>query len=109
MPKKINLIATVAFGIESVVKDEIKKLGYEVTEVENGKIRYAGPMEAIPRSNLWLRCADRVLLEIGRFKAETFDELFEKTKALPWEDWIPVDGEFPAANHQRQIDPVQQI
>ncbi|PKM41813.1 MAG: RNA methyltransferase, partial [Firmicutes bacterium HGW-Firmicutes-6] len=97
MPKIVNLIATVAFGIESVVKDEIKKLGYEVTEVENGKIRYAGPLEAIPRSNLWLRCADRVLLEIGRFKAETFDELFEKTKALPWENWIPVDGEFPAA------------
>lgn len=97
MSKKINLIATVAFGIESVVKDEIKKLGYEVTEVENGKIRYSGPLEAIPRSNLWLRCADRVLLEIGRFRAVTFDELFEKTKALPWEDWIPVDGEFPAA------------
>jgi len=97
MSKKINLIATVAFGIESVVKDEIKKLGYEVTEVENGKIRYSGPLEAIPRSNLWLRCADRVLLEVGRFKAVTFDELFEKTKALPWEDWIPVDGEFPAA------------
>lgn len=97
MPKKINLIATVAFGIESVVKEEIKKLGYEVTEVENGKIRYCAPLEAIPRSNLWLRCADRVLLEIGRFKAVTFDELFEKTKALPWENWIPVDGEFPAA------------
>ncbi|AFA49622.1 THUMP domain-containing class I SAM-dependent RNA methyltransferase [Acetobacterium woodii] len=97
MSKKINLIATVAFGIESVVKEEIKKLGYEVTEVENGKIRYCAPLEAIPRSNLWLRCADRVLLEIGRFKAVTFDELFEKTKALPWENWIPVDGEFPAA------------
>lgn len=97
MSKKINLIATVAFGIESVVKDEIKKLGYEVTEVENGKIHYSGPLEAIPQSNLWLRCADRVLLEVGRFKAVTFDELFEKTKALPWENWIPVDGEFPAA------------
>jgi putative N6-adenine-specific DNA methylase len=97
MTIKVNLIATVAFGIESVVKDEIKKLGYEVTEVENGKIHYSGPLEAIPRSNLWLRCADRVLLEVGRFKAETFDELFEKTKALPWENWIPVDGEFPAA------------
>lgn len=97
MPKNVNLIATVAFGIESVVKDEIKKLGYEVKEVENGKIRYSGPLEAIPRSNLWLRCADRVLLEVGRFKAVTFDELFEKTKALPWENWIPVDGEFPAA------------
>ncbi|MGV8907092.1 MAG: THUMP domain-containing class I SAM-dependent RNA methyltransferase [Acetobacterium sp.] len=97
MSKKINLIATAAFGIESVVKDEIKKLGYEINEVENGKIRYSGPLEAIARSNLWLRCADRVLLEIGRFKAVTFDELFEKTKALPWENWIPEDGEFPAA------------
>lgn len=97
MSEKINLIATAAFGIESVVKDEIKNLGYEINEVENGKIRYSGPLEAIPRSNLWLRCADRVLLEIGRFKAVTFDELFEKTKALPWEKWIPEDGEFPAA------------
>lgn len=97
MSRKINLIATAAFGIESVVKDEIKKLGYEITEVENGKIRFTGPLEAIPRSNLWLRCADRVLLEIGRFKAVTFDELFEKTKALPWENFIPEDGEFPAA------------
>jgi putative N6-adenine-specific DNA methylase len=97
MSNKINLMATAAFGIESVVKDEIKKLGYEITEVENGKIHYSGPLDAIPRSNLWLRCADRVLMEIGRFKAVTFDELFEKTKALPWEKWIPEDGEFPAA------------
>lgn len=97
MSKQIKLIATAAFGIESVVKDEIKKLGYEITEVENGKIHYTGELDAIPRSNLWLRCADRVLMEIGRFKATTFDELFEKTKALPWENFIPKDGEFPAA------------
>ncbi|MGL4606084.1 MAG: THUMP domain-containing class I SAM-dependent RNA methyltransferase [Eubacteriaceae bacterium] len=97
MSKKIKLIATAAFGIESVVKDEIKKLGYEITEVENGKIRFTGDLGAIPRSNLWLRCADRVLLEVGRFHATSFDELFEKTKALPWENWIPEDGEFPAA------------
>lgn len=97
MIENIDLIATVAFGLEAVVKDEIKKLGYEIKEVENGKIHYSGPLEAIARSNLWLRCADRVLLKVGTFKALTFDELFEKTKALNWERYIPVDGEFPAA------------
>lgn len=95
--KKIHLIATAAFGIESVVKDEIKRLGYTVERVENGRVYFEGDLAAIPRANLWLRCADRVLIKMGEFHAETFDELFERTKALPWEDWIPVKGCFPAA------------
>lgn len=97
MIKNVDLIATVAFGLEAVVKEEIKKLGYEINQVENGKIHYSGPLDAIARSNLWLRCADRVLLKVGTFTALTFDELFEKTKALAWDKYIPVDGEFPAA------------
>ncbi|WP_133968243.1 THUMP domain-containing class I SAM-dependent RNA methyltransferase [Eubacterium limosum] len=97
MNRQVHLIATTAFGLESVVKDEIKRLGYEIEAVENGRVYYTGPLSAIPESNLWLRCADRVLLKMGQFRAETFDTLFEKTKALPWEDWIPVKGVFPAA------------
>ena len=97
MNRQVHLIATTAFGLESVVKDEIKRLGYEIEAVENGRVYYTGPLSAIPESNLWLRCADRVLLKMGQFRAETFDALFEKTKALPWEDWIPVKGVFPAA------------
>jgi putative N6-adenine-specific DNA methylase len=97
MIEQINLIATVAFGLEAVVKKEIMQLGYEIKRVENGKVHFSGPLEAIAQANLWLRCADRVLLEVGSFKATSFDALFEQTKALAWEDYIPVDGEFPAA------------
>lgn len=97
MIEEINLIATVAFGLEAVVKKEIMRLGYEIKRVENGKVHFSGPLEAIAQANLWLRCADRVLLEVGSFKATSFDALFEQTKALAWEDYIPVDGEFPAA------------
>ena len=92
-----HLIATTAFGLESVVKEEVKDLGYTVEKVENGRVYFYGGDDAIPRANLWLRCADRLLLVMGIFKAVTFDELFEKTKALPWEKWIPKDGCFPAA------------
>ncbi|MCV5997775.1 THUMP domain-containing protein, partial [Enterococcus faecalis] len=63
--------------------------------VENGKIEFAGDESAIARANLWLRCADRVKIKAAEFKAETFDELFEGTKAVPWEDYLPSDAEFP--------------
>jgi putative N6-adenine-specific DNA methylase len=92
-----HLCATTAFGLESVVKREIADLGFETDGVENGRVYFHGGTDAIPKANLWLRCADRVLLIMGQFKAVTFDELFEQTKALPWEDWIPEDGYFPAA------------
>jgi len=92
---KFQLIATSAFGIESVVGRELKKLGYNDQLVENGKVTFAGDELAICRSNLWLRSADRVLVKIGEFTALTFEELFEKTKALPWEDWLSEDAEFP--------------
>jgi len=91
---KYTLIATAAMGIEAVVAKEVKDLGYDCT-VENGKIIFQGDEKAICRSNLWLRTADRVKVRIGEFKATSFDELFEKTKALNWGQFIPENAEFP--------------
>jgi putative N6-adenine-specific DNA methylase len=93
--QKVELIATATFGLESVVADEVRGLGYEDVKVDNGKVTFTADLSAIPRTNLWLRTADRVRLKIGEFQATTFDELFEKTKALPWSDWIPEDAAFP--------------
>ncbi|AWX58731.1 MULTISPECIES: class I SAM-dependent RNA methyltransferase [Brevibacillus] len=93
--QKVELIATATFGLESVVAEEVKALGYGPVQVENGKVTFTADISAIPRTNLWLRTADRVRLKVGEFKATTFDELFEKTKALPWADWITEDGTFP--------------
>lgn len=89
-----DLIATSAMGLEALVAKEVRDLGYECA-VENGRITYKGDALAIARSNLWLRTADRIRIKIGEFKATTFDELFEKTKALPWENFLPEDAEFP--------------
>lgn len=93
--QKIQLIATAAFGIESVVGRELKWLGYEDQFIENGRVIFSGDESAICRTNLWLRTADRILIKLGEFEALTFDSLFEKTKALPWDEWIPEDAEFP--------------
>lgn len=92
---KIELIASAAFGLESIVAREIKKLGYEIIGVENGKVNFMGNEEAICRTNIWLRCADRISVKIGQFKAKSFEELFQQTKALPWEEWLDVDANFP--------------
>ncbi len=89
-----DLIATSTFGLEAVVKRELQDLGYNDLVVENGKVIFKGEEEDIPKANLWLRTADRVLVRLGEFKAFTFDELFEKTKALPWDEWITEDGNF---------------
>lgn len=94
---QFQIIATSAFGLESVLADEIRKLGYKEIKVENGMVTFTGDEMAIVRCNLWLRSADRVLIKVGEFDAVTFDELFEKTKALPWADYIPEDGNFPVA------------
>lgn len=91
---KLELIATATFGLEAVVKREIEQLGYKILKSEDGKITYLGDERAIVRSNLWLRCADRVLLKMGEFEALEFEDLFQQTKALPWEEWIPPDGKF---------------
>jgi putative N6-adenine-specific DNA methylase len=92
---KIEMIATAAFGLEALVAKELKQLGYTDQMGENGRVTFWGDEEAICKTNLWLRTADRVLLKMGEFTATTFDELFEKTKALPWADWLPEDAEFP--------------
>lgn len=94
---QFEIIATSAFGLESVLADEIKRLGYKNLKVENGSVTFTGDELAIARCNLWLRTADRVLIKVGEFDAVTFDELFEKTKALPWADYIPEDGNFPVS------------
>ncbi len=91
---KITLIAVFSFGLEAIVKRELQGLGFDNLTVANGKVEFEATPEDIPKANLWLRCADRVLLKIGEFKALTFDELFEGTQALPWEDWITKDGQF---------------
>ncbi|MTW85949.1 class I SAM-dependent RNA methyltransferase [Virgibacillus dakarensis] len=96
MVHHVKIIATAAMGLESVVANEVKELGYD-TEVENGKVRFRAPVSAISRCNLWLRSADRVRLLVGEFTVKTFDELFEQTKALPWEDFISEDGQFPVS------------
>lgn len=94
MPK-MQLIATSSFGIEAVVGRELKWLGYDDQMVENGRVTFAGDEAAICRSNIWLRSAERILIKVGEFKALTFDELFEGTKALPWDEWLPENAEFP--------------
>ncbi|WP_407644094.1 THUMP domain-containing class I SAM-dependent RNA methyltransferase [Filobacillus milosensis] len=92
MSQPIKLIATAAMGLESLVKNEVIKLGYENVQTENGRIIYDADLSGIARSNLWLRTADRVKLLMGEFEAYSFEELFEQTKALPWEEWISKDG-----------------
>ena len=90
----IQLVAPCHFGMETVLKREIYDLGYDITKVEDGRVTFEGDLETICRSNIFLRTAERVMVQIGRFRATTFDELYENMKALPWEDWIPQDGKF---------------
>ena len=92
--KTFELVAPCHFGMEAVLKREIYDLGYEITKVEDGRITFEGDAEAICRANIFLRSAERVLLQVGRFTATSFDELFENVKALPWEMYIRKDGEF---------------
>lgn len=89
-----ELIAPCHFGLEAVLKKEITRLGYEIVKVEDGKVTFSGDISAICRANIFLRTTERILLKVGSFRATTFEELFEKTKALPWEDFIPADGRF---------------
>lgn len=91
---KMEWIAPCHFGLESVLKREIQDLGYEISQVEDGRVTFYGEADAACRANIFLSTAERVLLKVGSFKAVTFDELFEKTKALPWEAYIPKDGKF---------------
>ena len=92
--RKFELIAPCHFGLEAVLKKEIIDLGYEVSKVEDGRVTFLGDEEAVCRANVFLRTAERVLIKIGSFYATTFEELFDKTKELPWEEFIPQDGKF---------------
>ncbi len=92
---RYNMIATAAFGIEAVVGQELKELGFENVVVENGRCLFTADEEGICKANMWLRTAERVFLHLATFKARTFTELFDQVEALPWEDLIPVDGKFP--------------
>ena len=92
--KYIELIAPCHFGLESVLKREILDLGYAISKVEDGRVTFLGDAEAICRANIFLRTAERILLKVGEFRAVTFEELFEKTKALAWEAYVPANGKF---------------
>lgn len=92
---RLELIATATFAMEAVVARELKALGYEDISVENNQVSFRADEEAIARTNLWLRVADRVKLVMGRFQATSFDALFEQTKNLPWEAWLPANACFP--------------
>ena len=92
--EKYDLIAPCHFGLEAQTKREVTDLGYEVTHVEDGKVTFAGDAEAVAYSNLFLRTTERILLQVGQFRAVTFDELFEATRAIPWERYIPKNGKF---------------
>lgn len=92
--RKFELIAPCHFGMEAVLKREIIDLGYDITEVSDGRITFYGDEEALCRGNIFLRTAERILIKVGNFHAETFEELFQGTKDLPWEEYIPADGKF---------------
>lgn len=90
--ENIRINCTVSLWIRGGVKREIDDLGYDISKTEDGRVTFIGDMEALCRANVFLRSAERILLKAGSFTARTFDELFECTKALPWEEWIPKDG-----------------
>lgn len=92
--RRFELIAPCHFGLEAVLKREILDLGYEILQVEDGRVTFLGDEQAVAYANMFLRTAERILLKVGQFKAYTYDELFEGTKALPWEEFIPVNGKF---------------
>lgn len=92
--RKMELIAPCHFGLEAVLKREIIDIGYDIIKVEDGRVTYLGDAEALVRGNVFLRSAERVLLKVAEFEARTFDELFEQTKAICWEDYLPSDAKF---------------
>lgn len=92
--RRMELIVPCHFGMEAVLKKEIIDLGYDVTEVTDGRVTFEGDEEAICRANIGLRTAERILIKIGSFRAETYEELFQGTKNLPWEEYLPADGKF---------------
>ena len=92
--RTFDILVPCHFGLEAVLKREIYDLGYEITKVEDGRVTFEGDEEAVCRANIFLRTAERVMIQVGRFKATTFEELFQGIKNLPWEEYIPEDGKF---------------
>ena len=90
----VELIAPCHFGLESVLKREILDLGYEIVQVEDGRITFRGDAQAIARANVFIRTAERIMVKVGSFPAKSFDQLFEGTKALAWEQYLPKDAKF---------------
>lgn len=108
--KQYQLIATAASGIEALVGKELRRLGYD-TRVENGRVRFEGNMTDVLTTNIWLRTADRIKIVVGEFDAKTFDELFEQTKRLPWDELLPLDANFPVEgkSHRSQLHNVPTV
>lgn len=108
--QEYHLIATAAAGIEALVGKELRRLGYD-TRVENGRVRFDGNMKDILTTNIWLRTADRVKIIVGEFEATTFDELFDQTAALPWDQYLPIDAQFPVEgrSHHSQLHNVPSV
>ncbi|MBQ0027720.1 MAG: class I SAM-dependent RNA methyltransferase [Lachnospiraceae bacterium] len=94
MVQRMELMAPCHFGLEAILKREIDDLGYDIVKVEDGRVTFIGDAEAIARVNIWSRTAERVLIKIGSFMAYSFEDLYQGTKALPWEEYIPSDGKF---------------
>ncbi|MCI8665548.1 MAG: class I SAM-dependent RNA methyltransferase [Dorea sp.] len=92
--ERIELIAPCHFGLEAVLKREILDLGYEIARVEDGRVTFYGDAEAVCYANIFLRTAERILWKVGSFRAVTFEELFERTREIPWERYIPKNGKF---------------
>ena len=92
--EKWELIAPCHFGLEAVLKREILDLGYEISKVEDGKVTFWGDAQAVADANVFIRTAERILIKVGEVHAETFEELFQGTKDLPWEKYVPEDGKF---------------
>ena len=95
----VTLVATCLFGLEKYLGEEIDALGCKRLETMDGRVTFEGDLSAIPRANLWLRCAERVFIKLGEGPAHSFTELYDAAKSLPWEDWIGKEDAFPVKGH----------
>ena len=97
--KKFKMLAPAIFGVEGILADELKRLGAENVKSENGRVFFEGDVNILAKANIELRTAERVLLFVGEFKATDFEELFDKTTALNWEDFIGKNDAFPVTGY----------
>ena len=97
MKYKYTLISPCFFGMEKMLANEIKNLGFEIEKTEDGRVTYKTDEYGIARANMWLRCAERVSLKVAEFKATSFEELYDRTRQIDWSRFIPYGAEFPVA------------